>query len=82
MHIYDALHSIRRNVPLGVTTMSKCSCGREPRRGGEPCLKCLTELLVKAGADGAQVLTYIQCLDTARNIEASIIGDVGEGVEL
>jgi len=86
MSIYDVMRSIWRNHPQGVSTFSECECGRKARRGGEPCLECLSE---KLQAGGVSELEYDHlcnlirdCRLVEKQVVARVIRCVGESAEL
>lgn len=83
MSIYDVISSIWRNHPRGATTFSNCCCGRAAKRGSEPCLLCLRDMLTSTGKVTEQEVDalYAQITLTV-NLEAALIEQIGESARL
>ena len=83
MSIYDWFHSVWRNHPRCASTFSQCWSGRSARRGGEPCTKCLKEMLAATGKISvAEAHHFIKKVEELRKIEAEFVELIGEDIEL
>ena len=74
--IYEVIHSVWRNHPKYPSTFSNCECGRGARRGSEPCLKCLADILKKMGVSIIDIADWYELIIKLRQMEMKIVGIV------
>ena len=70
-NLSDLKHIVWKNLPYGVSTFSQCSCGRNSRRGGYPCLECVMEALGWFVGENIARL-YIEQIKALRLLEAEM----------
>lgn len=83
MTIYELVHSMWRNHPAHASTFSNCECGRHSRRGGEPCIMCISDKLVATGKISKVVVDHwINLILKLRTVESTLVAVVGKDAEL
>lgn len=74
--VNQLLSELRYQLAPGIHTYSMCECGRKPCRGYGPCELCVTDELVKMGADPTIVHLLVNTIRTTNSCEAVVREDI------